>query len=181
MRERVIIDGNNLWHAMRVHAPVPPVGRETMVRIVDRWAAQIQVHVMIVFDGPTPRDGLARQMATRRVDVRFSAPQTADDVIERLLKNVRDPAGVRVVTSDTAVRSDATHRRCRHTDSVRFIAELFPAEAKKGSLRPTQGPYRPPHPSSEKPDEVTADEAEEWVRLLGGDDLELPDEWNELR
>ena len=36
--EHVIIDGNNLLFAMYEHAPVPNIGRETLVRTVERWA-----------------------------------------------------------------------------------------------------------------------------------------------
>ena len=38
MPRQVVIDGNNLLYAMREHAPIPNVGRETMVRIIERWA-----------------------------------------------------------------------------------------------------------------------------------------------
>jgi len=179
VREQIIIDGNNLWHAMRVHAPLPPVGRETLVKLIDQWAGQVGAEVMIVFDGPTPREGLAQQMATRRVNVRFSAPQTADDVIERLLKKVRDPAVVRVITSDNAVRSDATHRRCRHTDSVRFVGELFPADGKKRTSQPSSTPRPPSKTGSGDSKEVPSGDTEEWIRLFGAEELRLPEEWSE--
>ena len=34
--QHVIIDGNNLLHAMHEHAPIPHVGRETLVKIIER-------------------------------------------------------------------------------------------------------------------------------------------------
>ncbi len=180
MREQVIIDGNNLLYAMREHAPLPPLGRETLVKLIDRWARQANVQVTIVFDGPTPREGLAQQMATRRVNVRYSAPQTADDIIARLLKGVRDPGGVRVISSDTAVRSDALQRRCRHTDCVRFVSELCPPRASRGSVPDSiAAPSRPQSPS-EKPEDTASAETDDWLRWLRADDLETPDEWNEL-
>lgn len=174
MVEQILIDGNNLLHAMHAHAPLPAVGRETMVRVVDRWARGENVRVLIVYDGPTPPDGLARQMSTSRVDVRFSAPDSADDVIADLLRKVRRPAAVRVVSSDTAVRREASRRRCGQTDCVHFIAELFPdsnnpdapPEGKISSSRHSTG-NGPADPADDKPGGVDAKQADEWMRWFG--------------
>jgi len=38
MAAHILIDGNNLLHAMHQRAPIPQVGRETMVRVIERWA-----------------------------------------------------------------------------------------------------------------------------------------------
>ena len=165
MAEHVIIDGNNLLHAMHAFAPVPLVGRETMVQVIDRWARQGHDEVTLVFDGPVPREGLARQMASSRVTVRFSAPLTADDVIARMIQGVRDPSRVRVVSSDTALRHEALQRRCRHADSAAFIEELFPRPAESPSKAAERG---------EKPREVSSQETREWLELFGLDDEDEP-------
>jgi predicted RNA-binding protein with PIN domain len=165
MPEHVIIDGNNLLHAMHAHAPIPQVGRETMVQIIDHWARQGDDEVTLVFDGPVPRLGLASQMTSSRITVKFSVSVTADDVIAAMIQRAHDPAGVRVVSSDTALRHAARLRRCRHTDAVAFIDELFPKDHEPRSIVPG---------ASEKPREVSPEEAREWIETFGLDDEEEP-------
>jgi predicted RNA-binding protein with PIN domain len=166
----VIIDGNNLIHAMHEHAPIPAVGRETLVRIVDEWARRGQDRITIVFDGPPPRRELAKQMDSTRVFVRFSAPATADDVIVDMVQNARHPTAIRVITSDTAIRHEAKYRRCRHTDSASFVRELF-ATTDSTQLKQTESEKKP-----EKPKSVPAEEVEEWMDVFNSDDQPSPDD-----
>lgn len=163
MPEQVIIDGNNLLHAMHAHAPLPTIGRETLVKVVERWAGQSDNDVTLVFDGPTPREGLAKQMTSRRITVRFSAPMTADDIIVAMIQRAKDPGRVRVVTGDTAIRREVRYRRCLHTDVVSFITELFPG---KGETRPPQ------RSAAEKQDKVSPQETREWLDMFGYEDDE---------
>lgn len=168
MPSHVIIDGNNLLHAMHDHAPIPHVARETMVKIIERWARTHDDVVTLVFDGPTPRGGLAKQMASDRMDVQFSAPVTADDVIVRLIHDARHPDTLRIVSSDTAIRHEARRRRCRDTTVLSFIEELFPPTRKQ---KPAT--VAPP----EKPKHVAPEEALDWLDTFGlSDDDDLPDE-----
>ena len=163
MAEHVIIDGNNLLHAMHAHAPLPTVGRETLFKIIDRWARRGDDRVTLVFDGPVPHGGLAKQLASSRIDVRFSAPQTADDVIVGMVHRATDPGTIRVVTSDRAIQHEASYRRCRHVDAAAFVAELFP---RQGS--PKSAPTAP----REKPPDVTPEEKREWLDAFGYDDTD---------
>ena len=91
--------------------------------------------------GPPPPEGLSRQMAGKRITVRFSAPKSADDIIVALIHRARDPGRVRAVSSDTAIRHEAHLRRCACTDSAAFVAELF------GKSAP------PPAPGEASPDD----------------------------
>ena len=50
MDTQVVIDGNNLLHAMHAHAPLPAIGRETLVRIIERWAERVGGEVVVVED-----------------------------------------------------------------------------------------------------------------------------------
>lgn len=157
MKGHVIIDGNNLLHSMHAHAPLPAIGRETMVKVVERWAADLDDDVTLVFDGPVPREGLARQMTSRRITVRFSAPVTADDVIVSMIHRARNPETVRVVSSDSAIRHEAIFRRCRHIDAVDFVAELFTSD------KETAAPARS---GGEKPDPPTPEQTDEWIEVF---------------
>ena len=166
MPEHIVIDGNNLLYAMHAHAPVPAIGRETLVKVVEHWARQGVDEVTLVFDGPVPRGGLAKQMTSSRVTVRFSAPATADDIIVSVIEQAKHPEMLRVVSGDTAIRHAAKHQRCRHSDAISFVAELFPSEQKP---RP-----RPPTPA-EKPETVSPEEVNEWLEEFGiTDDKDEP-------
>lgn len=164
MPEHVIIDGNNLLHAMHAHAPLPNIGRETLVKIVERWARTGDDQVTLVFDGPVPRRGLASQMSSTRMAVRFSAPQTADDVIVAEIHRAARPGNIRVVSSDKAIRREARYRRCRDTDAVVFVAELFPPH-KKQSADTIQA-----ETEQEKPETQSPKQAKTWMELFGYDD-----------
>ncbi len=158
--KHVIIDGNNLLHAMLACAPLPEVGRETLVRLIERWARQGDDSVTLVFDGAVPAGGLAAQMSSSRIDVRFSTPATADDVIVEMVLGAKDPPTVRVVSSDKAIRREARGRRCLHITAEDFVAELFPNPR---SSRPA------PSVAGEKPDKVTPRETEQWLEAFGYD------------
>lgn len=157
MPEHVIIDGNNLLYAMHAHAPLPHIGRETLVRVIDRWARLGSCKITLVFDGPTPRGGLSKQMTSSRIAVRFSAPATADDVIIAMVECARDHSDIRVVTSDKAIAHEARRNRCRHTNAVAFVAELFPSDR--------QSPPRA-QPRQEKPQPPAGDQIQEWIDLF---------------
>jgi predicted RNA-binding protein with PIN domain len=173
MPDHVIIDGNNLLHAMHVHAPIPAIGRETMVKVIERWARRGDDDVTLVFDGPVPHGGLAQQMASARIDVRFSAPRTADDIIVDLIQRAKHPPRLRVITGDTAIRHETRMRRGRDVDAETFIRELFPASEEPQGDRAA---------SREKPAAPDADETQAWIDEFGLDekDLSLGDEfpWN---
>jgi len=157
----VIIDGNNLLYAMHAHAPIPSVGRETMVKVIERWARRGTDEVTLVFDGPEPIGGLSRQMASSRITVRFSAPKSADDIIVAFIHRARDPGQVRAVSSDTAIRHEAHLRRSVCTDSVAFVAELF------GKAAP------PPAPGESAPDDKPvagiSTDTDAWLNEFGID------------
>lgn len=163
MGEHVIIDGNNLLHAMREHAPIAAVGRETMVRMIERWSRGSGGSVTLVFDGPAPRGGFSKQLSPDGLTVRFSAPATADDLIVAAIDAEKEPTRLRVVTSDTAIRHAAGYRKCRCTDAVSFIGELFPEPSLSEAPRPL---------SQEKPTDVAPEEAERWKNTFGGTDDE---------
>ncbi len=165
MPEHIIIDGNNLLYAMRAHAPLPAVGRETLVKILERWVQEHNAVVTLVFDGPVPAGGLAKQMTSSYMAVKFSGPATADDVIVAMIKQAEQPTMARVVSSDTAIRHAARHRRCQTTDAAAFIAELFPPQ--QASPTPTSSTQ-----PDEKPEIVSPNETDKWLDIFGVDDDE---------
>jgi len=171
MSEHVIIDGNNLLYAMHAHAPVPSVGRETLVKHIHRWAGTSNTRVTLVYDGPTPRRGLAGQMQSRWVTTVFSAPRTADDIIIDMIHNVTAAGSIRIVTSDTAIRREATHRRCRWTSSPAFVEELFAKPPRAGKIA---------DPPPEKPTHLSPEETQQWLDEFNVDDTNLKDEFDDF-
>lgn len=169
MAEHVIIDGNNLLYAMHEHAPIPSVGRETMVKVIERWARRGNDEVTLVFDGSSPRGGMSKQMASSRIAVSFSAPQTADDVIIAMANRAKDPGRITVVSGDRAIQHAAKMRRCRVTESRAFVDVLFAApDSGKGDQQ--AGSASSVKKRSEKPESVSADEASEWLQTFGLDE-----------
>lgn len=173
MPGHTLIDGNNLLHAMHAHAPVPNVGRETLVRIVERWAYRGEERITLVFDGAGPHGELARQMASKRIKVVFSAPQTADDVIVEKLRHAKFPLSMSVVTDDQAIGHEARRRRSGHVGCRSFIDALFsperddPNEAVPGSGVVDE--------AVEKPESVSEGEIDHWVELFEEEDD--PEDW----
>jgi predicted RNA-binding protein with PIN domain len=100
MSARLIVDGNNVmgsrpdgWWRDRAGAAA------RLVAELGDWAEE---DVVVVFDGRAPE----RLEAPPRVDVRFAGrggPDAADDVIAALVAEDRDPASLRVVTSDAGL------------------------------------------------------------------------------
>jgi predicted RNA-binding protein with PIN domain len=168
MPTHIIIDGNNLLFAMHEHAPIPAVGRETLVRVIEQWAEKGDDKVTLVFDGPVPDTGMARQMDSPRIIVKFSAPLTADDVIIKMVRETKDPGNTRIVSSDTAIATEAKYRRCAWSDSPAFVQELFGEPGPPADTSAAATPEKPQAPSPE--------ETNEWLKTFGLNQIEDNDQ-----
>lgn len=162
----VVIDGNNLLFAMRDHAPLPHIGRETLIQVLDRWARRTDHAVTVVFDGPPPREGVAKQMTAGRVNVRFAAPRSADDVIVQFVRQTKDKS-VRVITGDSVIGHETRYQRLQHTDAIAFVAELF-----SGSESATASP--PPTDDESRPS--LAESSQDWLDYFGMPDDDQSDD-----
>jgi hypothetical protein len=168
-----LIDGNNLLHAVHPYGPGAPIGREWLCEILGGWARRTASSVAVIFDGAPPPAGLLGQMRATGLEVEFSAPQTADDVIEALIAAAVRPVELHVVTSDHAIQSAARARKCICVDSEVFAETLFaPAEA---------APPPPPALGPEKPDAPSPGESDQWLRQFDYDPDQPPDETDLMR
>ena len=91
-------------------------GRAALLAVVARVASRVADTFTVVFDGAGPS---AAPPAGSRVQVVFSrSPETADDVLRRLVGTLRE--GAVVVSSDRAVQQSA-----RRAGAVAVTAEAF--------------------------------------------------------
>jgi len=140
MSAQVLIDGNNLLHAMHAQAIGRHIGRETLVRWIERWAATRPDKITLVFDGPPPNSGLVRQLESARVAVRFAAPKSADDILVQMIQATKTPTTVRLVSGDTAIQYEARFRKCPVTSSMDFVDELLVTQRKPPVPRAPESP-----------------------------------------
>ncbi|MCP4593931.1 MAG: hypothetical protein GY842_24620 [bacterium] len=155
-----LIDGNNLLHAAPHHLPGPAVGRQRLSELLGWWSRQVQTEVTVVFDGAEPRPSLAAQMRASGIDLLFSSPRTADEVIEDIIATTRYPAQLCVVSGDRAIQSVARRHRCTTMDSGAFARELAALLAPRKDDAARLPASTPP----EKPESVSREEADEWMR-----------------
>ncbi len=163
-RTILLIDGNNLWHAMRASDIGRAVGRHRLVEIVSRSVTAAGTHAVIVFDGARPRGSFARQMQMRGVESIFSGARTADEVLLEWLDRRGSGVSVTAVTDDRAVAHGARARRASVLGCNAFLAELI--DAPRRTSRPP--PRTDPPETGEQ--ELDAEAVDEWLREFGFDD-----------
>jgi predicted RNA-binding protein with PIN domain len=142
--QRLLIDGNNLLHALSKTAGAAPAAA-LIGRL--RGAIPASVTIELVFDGPAER-GLRNERIASGVVVRYSGGRTADAVIltivddVRLLDGTEGSAALLVVTDDRDLRHGARLRGARTAGSAWLLGRL-------GSGRlssPSVGNPRPARP-----------------------------------
>ena len=145
---RLLIDGNNLLHAISKASggtgaapPAALIGRL-------RGAIPARVTIELVFDGPAER-GLRNERIASGVVIRYSGGRTADSLILTMVEDVRVVEGAEgtatllVVTDDRDLRHGTRLRGARTAGSTWLLGRL-------GSGRlasPSIGNPRPPRPS----------------------------------
>ena len=102
----IIIDGYSLLHRRGNSGARPGnllTARQHLVRKLEEVAGALAERITVVFDG-TGRGGREGYEASS-IDVIFSpSDKTADTIIERMVHEAGDPAGILVVTSDRLER-----------------------------------------------------------------------------
>lgn len=170
-----LIDGNNLLYTAHSHGPAPAIGRERLCELVGRWAKRTTSRVTMIFDGPPPAPAFHQQMRAAGIEVLFSAPRSADEVIEDRIASAPLPVELCIVTSDHAIQSAARARRCRYVESDAFVEELFAPPL------PPAAPPPPPSAPPEKPSGPSPGESDGWLRQFDYDPDEPPDETDLMR
>jgi predicted RNA-binding protein with PIN domain len=162
---RLLVDGNNLLHALSKTATAAPASA-----LIGRLRGVIPAAVTIelVFDGP-PERGLRNERIASGVVVRYSGGRTADSVILTMIEDVRlldgadGTATLLVVTDDRDLRHGARLRGSRTAGSAWLLGRLGSgrlASPSIGNPRPAR-PHRtasamtsgPPGPEPDEPDQ----------------------------
>ena len=140
-------DGNNLIGQTVVQTRIDPHPRRAFLTKLSELSRARGGRFLVFFDGDDPE----RTAPPRGVQVRFSAPLTADDRILQALAGIRNPGEVIVVTNDSELRS-----RCRDAGSKTMIWGEFDSTVNRGR--------RVPSSQTGKEDPVKVDE---WARYFG--------------
>jgi predicted RNA-binding protein with PIN domain len=156
-----LIDGYNLMHALGL---APQGGKASLersrLRLIEYLAAQMGSevgNVCLVFD--SKRSVGHNEQIHRGVYVLFTNGETADDLIERFIREERFPADLTVVSSDQRLRHAAERRACPAWTCGEFIDWL--AGGRLASPTISRGE------SESKPMTMTNDELRHWLDTFG--------------
>lgn len=162
---RILIDGYNLMHAaglmkLRFGPGGLEKARRALLGLLAGSLGEDAGHTTVVFDAAP--SGLARDEQTagsvRGIAVAFASgedQQSADALIEQLIRLDSTPKQLTVVSSDARIRVAARRRGARPVDSEAFLDEL---SRRRWRSRGSAGKPQ------EKPGELAASEAEFWLK-----------------
>jgi hypothetical protein len=139
---RLLVDGNNLLHAMSRSPGAAPAA--TLVGRL-RGIVPAPIAIELVFDGPADR-GLRGERIAAGTLVRYGGSRSADAVILALVDEVRlvdgpdSTAGLLVVTDDRDLKYEARMRGARTAGSAWLLGRLGGGRLSSASI----GNPRPP-------------------------------------
>lgn len=154
MRE-ILIDGYNLIRqserlADRERRRGLEAGRAALIRELAAYRSVTGDQAVVVFDGDEGVGFVPGASRQEGIGVVFSRPpESADDVIEALLKKRHGKKSVLVVSSDRRILSAARRDRVASMSAVDFIAEMARRTA-EGPPKGTPGPRLKPEADAEE-------------------------------
>lgn len=159
----LLIDGYNLLFASGVFGVERGArgGESSRRALLDQLADLLPpaeaARTTIVFDAADAPPGLPRQFAYRGLDVRFTPRKVeADELLETLIEQARDPRRLTVVSSDHRLQRAARRRQARYADSEVWWQEL---------QRSQQAP--PPSDEDKPGGTLPPDEVHRWLSEFG--------------
>lgn len=150
-----LIDGHNLIGCMPNLHLDDPNDEEKLLEHLRRYRARTGHKLTVVFDaGVSFRPAKTRQRGG--ITVQF-APQgrTADQIIMRRLRRLKNPQAIMLVTSDRAVQQAAQQARVRVVSSQEFAQQLLQLSSSPGVDEANQTDVA-----------LSADEVEEWLEIF---------------
>ncbi len=154
-----VIDGYNLLYAIGL-APKPGgISLErSRLRLVEWLAARLVkdvADVCVIFDAVHNRGD--SEQVHRGIRMRFSSGETADDFIEKLIRDEPAPAQLTIVSNDNRLQAAARRRGCVPLTCGDYVERLIVGEKEAR-------PKRPVKVLSDKPESTTEDEMADWLR-----------------
>lgn len=162
-----LVDGNNLMYALR--GVGLDVGRGGLCRLMGRFAEDARADpkrpapdkVRVVYDGTPPYGPLAEQIRDERIDVKYAAGRTADDIIIEYIAADSAPRRLTVVSTDREIRDAARRRRCKMETSEDFAKTLVRMLERSRRASFSQSAEPP-----EKSVGLTPEQTRAWLREL---------------
>jgi uncharacterized protein len=154
-----LIDGYNLLHAMgrlsaRSGKHALEGARRALLLLVRAGHGPGSGDVTVVFDAHDPPPGAQTEIDFSGIHVRFSRGQTADDLIEDLIRADHSPRFLVVVSDDHRIQQAARRRGCKVQGCLDYYEGLLARPA------PSQAP--PPEQPA-KPERSTPEETQHWL------------------
>jgi uncharacterized protein len=165
-----IIDGYNLLHV----AGVMPRGmgpggweraRNALLNVLAESLPQAdRAQTIVVFDAAAAPSGLPQAVDHRGLSVRYAAEhESADALIEELVRRDSSPKKLIVVSSDHRVQKAARRRKATAIDSDIWFADLQRRRANRQSRASDDAPQPPAAP-------LSTEEVDAWVREFTADE-----------
>ena len=149
-----LIDGHNLIGTGIIHGiSLKDEDDEVkLVQLLRRYQSRVRTRLTVVFDRGVP-GGYAHALSGGGVEVVFAGSgHSADDIIMARIRRSRNPAALRVVSSDRTIQQFAKAHGCRVISAADFAREV---------VRPL------PAPAKDEDVHLSEEEIEEWLRLFG--------------
>jgi predicted RNA-binding protein with PIN domain len=146
-------DGNNLIGQSTEVSRKDRNTRKAFLSTLSDYQKSGGGRLLVYFDGDDPADS----STPPGVPVRYSAPESADIVMLRRLKEIQRPSEVIVVTNDIELAS-----RCRHAGAGALSWNQFASKMRSRSK---------PSPSAKDSSQEQID-VEDWMRYFGIDKIE---------
>lgn len=157
----LIIDGYNLMHASGIFGRGQGPGgfERSRLALLNFVAESVDppdlANTTVVFDARQAPPGLPRRLVHRDMTVMFAAGyESADELIEELVRAASAPRRLLVVSSDHRVQRAARRRRARWIDSDQWYVEMSRRRGAK---------HAPASRASNKPIDPSAGEVEFWL------------------
>jgi len=164
----LLIDGYNLLNATGIvgRGVGPPSLGRSRLALLNFLAASVDprdlTHTTVVFDAHEAPPGLPRVVQHGGIVVRFAAKhETADALIEELIRADSAPRRLVVVSSDHEIQRAARRRRAKAVDSETWYSELIRARRQREEAS-ADPPARPAVPLLEE-------DVSYWLRQFGGE------------
>lgn len=147
-----LIDGHNVIAALPDIALTDPHDEAKLVLKLRAWAGRGRRKATVVFDGGVP-GGYSRRLSGGGLEVVFASRRhtDADSIIRARLRHLRDGPNWTVVSSDHEVLNAARRAGARTLTAQAFTQQLAPA----------------PRLNLGKPEDVSADDVEQWLEVFG--------------